>query len=380
MICRVWKTVLATVLSGLILPAFGQRSYYVVVGAFSTEGNAEELIAKLPKTKSDTAYSFTDENLVHLYVLKTNSEQNATEKAVRLQKTINELKASEGIEESVTLSKTNGERSISYSTADVQPDLAFKSDAGESRGSAEETDVVLASAPVKTRSNMYKFLISDNKGNPLQGKVHFIDYRNERDLASYQANGYTDILSTGKRNDIEVVCGVFGYKLSGKTLDYNNPSLIEGAYRDESGAWVVPYELERLGKGDVSVMYNVVFNKDAVVMLPQSQVDLDELVRMMFENPRYEITVHGHANGKHDRKITTIGKSYFQPKASREYLASAKELSQLRAEAVRQYLIEHGINSSRIKTYAWGGRYELVNPQSAFSKLNDRIEIEIRKD
>jgi outer membrane protein OmpA-like peptidoglycan-associated protein len=201
-------------------------------------------------------------------------------------------------------------------------------------------------------------------------------------VAAYTASTYTDLITAGKNKDMALVCGVFGYKQSEKYIDYTSPSLIEGAYEDENGAWVIPYKLERLEKGDVSVMYNVSFHKDAVVMLPPSKTDLDELVKMLNENPEYEITIHGHCNDKNDRKIIALGsnQSFFDIGGSKVIFGSAKTLSAQRAEAVRSYLDLHGINKKRIKIYAWGGRYMLAEPQSSYAKLNDRIEIEIRKD
>jgi outer membrane protein OmpA-like peptidoglycan-associated protein len=117
-------------------------------------------------------------------------------------------------------------------------------------------------------------------------------------------------------------------------------------------------------------------------MLPNSKTDLDELVKMMNENPEYEITIHGHCNGKGARKLITrtSTQSFFNISESRVIFGSAKSLSALRAESVRDYLIMHGINEKRVKIFAWGGRYMLVEPQASYAKLNDRIEIEIRKD
>jgi outer membrane protein OmpA-like peptidoglycan-associated protein len=64
-------------------------------------------------------------------------------------------------------------------------------------------------------------------------------------------------------------------------------------------------------------------------------------------------------------------------KGSENKNGSAKELSKQRAEAVRDYLVEHGIEKSRMEIMAWGGTNMLVGETSSSAKLNDRIEIEI---
>jgi outer membrane protein OmpA-like peptidoglycan-associated protein len=67
-------------------------------------------------------------------------------------------------------------------------------------------------------------------------------------------------------------------------------------------------------------------------------------------------------------------------KGSDQQNGSAKELSKQRAEAVRDYLVEHGIDKSRMEIMAWGGLNMMVGENSASAKLNDRIEIEILED
>jgi outer membrane protein OmpA-like peptidoglycan-associated protein len=73
-------------------------------------------------------------------------------------------------------------------------------------------------------------------------------------------------------------------------------------------------------------------------------------------------------------------RNYFEMKGTDQQNGTAKELSKQRAEAVRDYLVEHGIEKSRMEIMAWGGLNMMVNETSASAKLNDRIEIEIMED
>jgi outer membrane protein OmpA-like peptidoglycan-associated protein len=129
-------------------------------------------------------------------------------------------------------------------------------------------------------------------------------------------------------------------------------------------------------------MYHVSFYKDAVVMLPQSKSELDELVSMMNDNPNYRIKIHGHCNGNNARRIIALGptKNYFDVEGSDERNGSAKDLTKLRAEAVQRYLEDNGIPNGRSDIYAWGALNMLVPETSTSARLNDRIEIEIRED
>ena len=175
----------------------------------------------------------------------------------------------------------------------------------------------------------------------------------------------------------------FGYKEVHKYVDYTDPSKTDNdAYVDAQGVWVIPYRLERVEAGDVSVMYNVSFYKDAAIMRKTSQVDLDELAGMMHKNPYYEITIHAHCNGKKKREVLALGakKNYFDVDGSVRLTASARDLTALRAEAIRSYLVDHGVDPQRVNVFAWGGSDMLVKEDSPNANVNDRIEIEFTRD
>jgi outer membrane protein OmpA-like peptidoglycan-associated protein len=238
-------------------------------------------------------------------------------------------------------------------------------------------------APPKPVGKYFKFKIESPEGNPLSAQVHHVDFEKGRELAAYDANAFVDLLRPGQSDPMAVVCGIFGYKEIHKYIDYSDPSSTdEEAYVDAQGAWVIPYKLERLEEGDVSIMYNVSFYKDASIMRKLSQTDLDELVKMMHSNPYYEITIHAHCNGKNKREIIALGsnKNYFDVAGSIKVTGSAKDLTVFRAEAIRSYLVDHGVDVRRTKIFPWGGSDMLVKADSPYANLNDRIEIEIIRD
>jgi outer membrane protein OmpA-like peptidoglycan-associated protein len=364
----------AVVLSALCSSAYSQN-YYLVIGAFSTESdNVKEFTSYLPSNQFDTAYTIqSNNNSLHLYIMKTTKDA-ALAKGAKLQ-------------EEMANASTNGpilaaDQRLDMETKTTMAEPGYESLTATASSKTSETVSAGGGAPLKPKGKYFKFTIASDDGSILPGEVHHVDRAQERELGSFSTDLYIDMMKPGPAEPMNVVCGLFGYKEIEKYIDFANPSQTEGAYQDEQGAWVIPYKLERLERGDVSVMYNVGFYKDAVAMIPASKKDLDVLVSMMKENPNYAIKLHSHCNGKYSREILVpaLNNNYFETTGSAQIKASAKELSALRAEQIKSYLMLNGIAQDRIKYYAWGGSEMLVKESDPNARLNDRIEVEILKD
>ena len=374
------------------------QQYYVVIGAFAKESNAKKFSGFARSRFFQATYELNPvKNLFYVYVIKSSVKKEAIDQVLILQKEdafkdswvftgtlgtapvtnpVVEVKAipvntapqaTESISATDTVSLTKTETVVIDSARVAEPEVKIANEA----------------APRKAKGKFFKFMILTSAGEPFAGNVHHVDLKKGKDIASYKSNEYSDVLRPANREEpMTIVCGIFGYKEVTQLVDYTNPQLTAGATQDENGIWTIPFTLERLKKGDVSVMYDVSFYKDAVIMLPRSQEELDELVSMMSSNVNYKIKIHGHCNGTAKRKIIAFGKTknYFDVKGSKQKNGTSKELSRERAEAVLQYLVEHGIDESRMDIMAWGGTNMLVSETSSSAKLNDRIEIEILED
>jgi outer membrane protein OmpA-like peptidoglycan-associated protein len=317
---------------------------------------------------------------MHFYLLKTSDRDEALDKTLKLQEAIN------GRDPQLLNSLQDDHHASNVFARENDPAIVVRNAAvGSSSANAGETagvGVPKEREVALPKGKFFKFKVATNDGNQIVDNVHHVNLSEGRELATYATNGNVDVLRPASPEPMTIVCGVFGYKEVVKNIDYVDPSTTQDAYMDEEGTWVIPYELERLEKGDVSVMYNVAFYKDAVFMLPTSRGDLDELVTMMRSNPNYVVKIHAHCNSKHSRKIIAPGTvvHYFDVEGAVEEKGSAKQLTNYRAKLVKTYLMEHGIDEKRIKTYGWGGSEMLVDKNSIHARLNDRIEIEILED
>jgi outer membrane protein OmpA-like peptidoglycan-associated protein len=399
MISRLRQVLLVISLLSIAAAHAQTTEYYVVIGAFAKESNAKKFTGFARSRFFQATYELNPgRNLFYVYVLKTTTKPEAVDKVLvlRREETFKDCWVFTGT--LGTQSQTTPVVSAIEGTPEVQsskPEISIP--APDSSVVAEtiltptvpekEPEVKTANETVarKAKGKFFKFTILTPSGEPLAGKVHHVDLKQARDIASYTSNEYSDVprpSSSSRDEPMTIVCGIFGYQEITQLVDYANPGITTGAVQDENGVWTIPFKLERLKKGDVSVMYDVSFYKDAVVMLPRSQEELDELVNLMTSNPNYKIKIHGHANGNGKQKIIVLGKSknYFDIKGSKQKNGTAKELSKERAQAVSDYLTEHGIAQNRMEVFAWGGTNMLVAETSPSAKLNDRIEIEILED
>ncbi len=98
------------------------------------------------------------------------------------------------------------------------------------------------------------------------------------------------------------------YRKIQTVANFNQPEATEGITVEENKT-VVPFELVRLKKGDFAVMYNVYFFKDAGIMRPESKYEVNSLLDMLKENPKYKIKIHGHTNGNAHGKVVSMGDS-----------------------------------------------------------------------
>lgn len=369
--------------------------YYVMVGAFAVQKNAENFVASQQKKYPGiTMKRNALRSLYYVYTESTTDRAAAFRKARQFQQgDFPDSWVYSGPLEGdlvVNKEKTGGE--------DINP-VSGERKAGVSLGDQitvkEDTATSNANPPPDTLSYKAPNPVVDNKINQdkfyfpirraadhqqIDGDVTEVDVDRSRKVVTLDGNSYVNLPPPNNRSGkVLLVCDVFGYRQAQEALDYKDP---EGYNRDSTGAMVIPFDLVRLQKGDVSVMYRVLFFKDAAIMQPSSEYELKSLLEMMKENPNYRIRIHGHTNGNKGGKILypAEGGSFFSLDGAREGSGSAKKLSERRAEIVRDYLVKNGIDPSRMEIKAWGGKLPLYDKTSARAEENVRVEIEILQD
>lgn len=370
------------------------QQYYVVIGAFAVESNARKFTGYARNQRFDAAYKLNAlRNLHYVYVMKTTNRKEAYAEAVRLQTKTEFTDA--WVFYGYLGNEAASEQPSPVSAGPVQqqePVQEKKNIPAEIPGPALEeakkepaqiTETVNKSGLPPPKGKYFRFRITTTDGRPVPGEVHHVDRVRQADIATYKTEQLIDLVSPPQNQPLTIVCGIFGFKEIVKVIDYNDPATSAEAVQGSDGEWIITYKLEPLKKGDVQVMYNVSFYKDAAIMTPQSKTELDELVNMMKLNPNYRIKIHGHCNGNYNKRLIKYPgkkKNYFSMTGAEDKNGSSKELSRVRAETIQNYLLDNGIDKSRMEIFAWGGTNMLVSETSTSARLNDRIEIEILQD
>jgi outer membrane protein OmpA-like peptidoglycan-associated protein len=100
-------------------------------------------------------------------------------------------------------------------------------------------------------------------------------------------------------------------------------------------------------------MQGIQFGTGSDQIKPSSYVILDQIVKVLIENPAYKVEVQGHTDN--------IGKPETNLK-----------LSERRALAVRSYLIEKGINADRITAKGYGDTVPVASNKTAAGRAKNR--------
>lgn len=239
---------------------------------------------------------------------------------------------------------------------------------------------------VPKEGTYYVYLNTTNLQNnkKVKGKVTVIDPVRAKRLKNAKSHETVEVRDPKNGSQtIKFSTDIFGYKEMQQTINLENPvnETTDSHVRVRGDSIIVDFELERYKKGDVVVMYNVYFFRDAAIMKSESIYELNKLLEMLMENENLRVRLHGHTNGNSFGKIIDLDdeeKNFFSLKETRKQgIGSAKKLSECRAISIQKWLIEQGVSEERIETKGWGGKkmiYEKDHPQAY---KNVRVEVEI---
>lgn len=115
-------------------------------------------------------------------------------------------------------------------------------------------------------------------------------------------------------------------------------------------------------ENDRVILKNILFVQSKSDLLPEAKKELDWIADWLNRDTEIRIRFIGHTDNQGDSILNV-------------------RLSEQRVVAVKNYLVEKGIEASRIETVGYGGRIPIAdNTWEVTRKLNRRVEMEIIKE
>jgi len=220
----------------------------------------------------------------------------------------------------------------------------------------------------------------------VQGDVEVIDTERSKLISKVKGNDYIMLPDPkSKSGKLTLISSAFGYRKQQLEINYKSTEqdTLQPYVALVGNYYMIKFDMVRLHRGDIATLYNVYFYNDAALMLPESKYELNNLLQMMKDNPKYRIRLHGHTNGNRHGKIITMGesKNFFELTSDvKNGIGSAKDLSRERAEVIRDWLVANDISADRMEIKAWGGRRMIHDKNSVHARKNVRVEVEVLED
>jgi outer membrane protein OmpA-like peptidoglycan-associated protein len=234
-----------------------------------------------------------------------------------------------------------------------------------------------------SKTPVFLKLYNSTNNKVIEGEIQIIDAERSRPIRKVKANDYLTLPDPGtKSGKLTLLCDVFGYRKVQHEIHYKDTEAdtAQSSIDLMGNYYLVKFDMIRIHRGDISTLYNVYFYNDAAIMLPESKFELNSLLGMLNENPKYKIVLHGHTNGNAAGKLLTMGesKNFFEISQDvKKGVGSAKDLSRERAEVIREWLIAQGISGDRMEVKAWGGKRMVHDRNSEHARKNVRVEVEV---
>jgi outer membrane protein OmpA-like peptidoglycan-associated protein len=203
-------------------------------------------------------------------------------------------------------------------------------------------------------------ILSASSGRPVSAKITYksLPYGSKNGFLS--GDSYSFPLFDNEKYSIEVVSP--GYAPAKFMLDPATANAQRLVIKDIE--LVLPNSAAQVAEtthtpGKVMRLDNLIFNVGTSKIESSSFEELDDVVKMLHDNPNMIIQLEGHTDVKGAPGLNM-------------------KLSEDRVNAVKDYLVSKGANKARIKTRAFGGTQPLSkeNTEEAH-KLNRRVELRV---
>ncbi len=186
----------------------------------------------------------------------------------------------------------------------------------------------------------------------IMAKLDFIDVDLSKVVATAVANDtgyYRASLPEGKAYGVEIIATDYLFFLD--IIDVSGEGSDEEIHQD--------FGLDKVEVGATVVLDNIFFETSKATLKPESYPQLEQVLKFMNSNPTIRMEISGHTDNTGSLKLNT-------------------KLSQARAESVVEYLVEHGIDETKLDAMGYAFSQPISPNDTAEGRAkNRRVEFKI---
>ncbi len=197
-------------------------------------------------------------------------------------------------------------------------------------------------------------MITDSKlGTPIQAKVEVID----TELSKVVATGLSDTSGTykiriPKKKDYGVEVTAKDYLFYVTIVNLSEKQVVDSKVQAN-------FQLDRIDVGAKMVLKNIFFETNKATLKPESTDELERVATLLKDNPGIRLEISGHTDN--------VG----------SYRANQK-LSEARAKSVVDYLIDQGVNKSRLEYKGYSFTQPVADNNTEEGRAqNRRVEFKV---
>ncbi|HEY0897864.1 MAG TPA: OmpA family protein [Sphingobacteriaceae bacterium] len=232
--------------------------------------------------------------------------------------------------------------------------------ASDQKGGYGGLDIYSFELPRHLRPNPVTYVkghIFDKENKePLSAKVQIINLESGKpvfdDDADLETGEFMATMTVGKTYGLNV--SMEGYLFHSENFSLNNPTKANKPF-------LLQVPLQKIAIGGLVTLRNIFFETNKFSLLPESKIELDQLIRFLKENPSVGIEIGGHTDAVGDEKSNQL-------------------LSMNRAKTVYEYLGRQGVPASRLSYKGYGESKPVgENNTEEGRQLNRRTEFKVTR-
>ncbi len=149
----------------------------------------------------------------------------------------------------------------------------------------------------------------------------------------------------------------------------------EAGFSSLSSVVVESADDDLISVGDRLVLNQVFFYNNTYALKPEADDELQQLLQFLRDNPSVKVEIEGHSANynediRPDPNFKGQGKEW-------NFKGNSTQLSEMRAKAVRSFLIDNGIHKKRLKAVGYGDTRKRIVDAKEFEEHEKNMRVEV---